>query len=308
MHPVPEGFARAIVEVWGDEGAAWLRRLPEVVDSYARRWGLVVGPPFEPLSYNYVAPATRVDGVEVVLKLGVPRDEIRREIAALRLYAGEGAARVVDADDSACVVLLERLRPGRMLSTLADDERATTIAGQVVRRLWRPVPPDHQFLRLEEWFDGFRDLRRRFGGETGPLDARLVEEAETLSRELLASTTSPVLLHGDFHHLNVLSAERESWLAIDPKGIVGDPAYDTGPLFYNALPDKLDPSDLRRLLARRVDVLSEVVGLDRARVLGWGVAQAVLSAWWSLDDHGHGYEPTMRVAEALSRIRELGEA
>ena len=235
MHPIPEPFARSIDEVWEDEGRAWLESLPDLLEGYARRWSLVVGPPLEPLSYNYVAPATRRDGTEAVLKLGVPREEVRTEIAALRFYAGDGAVRLLEADDDACAMLLERLRPGQMLSTLGDDDRMTEIAASVMRRLWRPAPAGNAFPRLAEWFEGFDDLRKEFDGGTGPLDARLVAEAEGLSRDLLASTPSPVLLHADFHHYNVLSAEREPWVAIDPKGRVGDPAYDTSTLFYNAL-------------------------------------------------------------------------
>ena len=305
MHAIPEAFARSIVEVWEDEGAAWLRRLPDRLVEYSRRWDLVVGPPLEPLSYNYVAPATRRDGAEAVLKVGVPRDEVRTEIAALQIYAGRGAVRLLEADADSCAMLLERLRPGRMLSTLGDDDRMTEIAAEVVRRLWQPAAPGHVFPQLADWFDGFADLRRAFGGATGPLDARLVAEAEGLSRDLLASTAEPVLLHGDFHHYNVLSADREPWLAIDPKGRVGDPAYDTSTLFYNALPEGLDDAELGRFLTRRVEVLAGALGIDRARILGWGVAQAMLSAWWSYDDHGHGYEPTMRVAAALSLVRAV---
>src|SRR5919202_1360039 len=112
MYPIPDNFARAMVEVWEQEGADWLKRLPGLIDDYARRWDLVVGPPFEPLSYNYVAPAVRADGREVVLKLGVPRDEVMREIEALRLYDGHGSVQLLEADAEQCMMMLERLRPG----------------------------------------------------------------------------------------------------------------------------------------------------------------------------------------------------
>ena len=303
MHAIPEHFARTIVEVWEQEGAAWLQHLPATIDEYARRWDLVVGPPFEPLSYNYVAPARRANTHDVVLKLGVPRDEALREIQALQLYDGHGIVQLLEADVEQCVILLERLKPGTLLASLSDDEQATSIAAGVMRQLWRPAPPEHQFKSVADWFAGLDELRQEFGGGTGPFDARLVAEAESAARELLASTTEPMLLHGDLHHYNILAAERQPWLAIDPKGIVGDPAYELGAFLYNALPDELGADDLRRILARRVDQLAEELALDRSRILGWGVAQAVLSGWWSYEDHGHGWEPVMRVAEALSAIR-----
>ncbi len=279
MQPIPANFARMIIEVHQEQGAAWLQRLPDIIDDYAIRWGLTVGPPFEPLSYNYVVPAVRSDGSDVVLKLGVPEPTVKGELEALRLYDGRGIVRLLESDAEQSVMLLERLKPGTMLSSLSDDQQATSIAAGVMRQLWQPAPAEHRFVTLDDWFAGLADLRPQFEGGTGPFEARLVEEAESVSRELLASTTEPMVLHGDFHHYNVLAAERQPWLAIDPKGIIGDPAYEPGAFLYNALPDHLDDLELGRILARRVDQFADELPLDRDRVLAWGVAQAVLSGW-----------------------------
>ncbi len=303
MYPIPEKFAQTIVEVWKEEGAAWLQQLPRLIDEYARRWGLAVGAPFEPLSYNYVAPAVRADGREVVLKLGVPRDEIVGEIEALLLVDGHGIVQLLDADVEQGVMLLERLHPGTSLASLDNDEQATSIAADVMRRLWRPAPPMHRFPSVAGWFVGLSELRQEFAGGTGPFDTRLVAQAETAVTELLASASEPMLLHGDLHHYNILAAECQPWLAIDPKGVVGDPAYEIGAFLYNRLPDGLGPDEQSAILARRVDQLAAELPLDRQRILGWGLAQAVLSAWWSYEDHGHGWDEVMFVAEALSAIR-----
>jgi len=110
---------------------------------------------------------------------------------------------------------------------------------------------------------------------------------------------APVLLHGDLHHENILAATRQPWLAIDPKGIVGEPAYEVGALLRN----RLDAApDLRPLQARRLDQLAEALQLDRQRLLSWSVAQAVLSAWWSYEDHGRGWEPMIAYAEVLAGL------
>ena len=303
MYPIPEKFAQTIVEVWNEEGAAWLQQLPVLIDEYARRWALVVGEPFEPLSYNYVAPAVRADGRDVVLKLGVPRDEIISEIEALQLYDGDGIVQLLDAGIEDGVMLLERLQPGTSLASLDDDEQATSIAAGVMRQLWRPAPSVHRFPSVADWFAGLSELRQEFGGDTGPFDTRLVAEAERAVSELLASASAPMLLHGDLHHYNILAAERRPWLAIDPKGVVGDPAYETGAFLYNRLPEELGPADLRAILARRVDQLAEELGFDRARLRGWGLAQAVLSGWWSFEDHGYGWEPALACAELLAALR-----
>jgi streptomycin 6-kinase len=130
-----------------------------------------------------------------------------------------------------------------------------------------------------------------------------VEEAERLFTELLGSMSEQVLLHGDLHHYNILAAERQPWLAIDPKGVVGEPAYEVGALMRNQLPQPLAGAEASRFIARRLDQLAEELGLDRARLHGWTLAQAVLSAWWSVEDHGYGGESAIALAQLLYKMR-----
>jgi streptomycin 6-kinase len=302
MFPIPDDFAGRMVELYGNEGNDWLERLPALLDACARRWSLALQPPFE-LSYNYVCPAVRADGTEVVLKVGVVNPELLSEIAALQLYAGRGCAQLLDADPDQGIMLLERLRPGTPLLELQDDQQATAIAAQVMAQLWRPVPPNHPFPTVAKWAAGLGRLRARFNGRTGPLPRRLVEMAESLFAELIPSMAEPVLLHGDLHHWNILAAERQTWLALDPKGIVGEPAYEVGAWLRNPMPDIARMPQAGRILARRMDQFADLLGFDRARILGWGVAQAVLSAWWSFEDHGHGWEPAIACADLLATLK-----
>lgn len=258
--------------------------------------------PFEGLSFNYVAPAVGANGRELILKLGVVNPELLTEIEALRLYDGRGIAQLVAADPEQGALLLERLRPGTMLSTLADDALATSIAAGVMRQLWRPVPPDHPFPSVAKWAAGLGRLRQRFGGGTGPLPPLMVERAEALFRDLIASMSGSVLLHGDLHHFNILAAERQPWLAIDPKGLVGEPEYEVGPLLCNPFPRLLTMPHVDCILARRVDQLAEELGFDRARLAGWAVAQAVLSAWWCIEDGAMDWGYFLGCAELLAPL------
>jgi streptomycin 6-kinase len=296
MNAVPESFAQTITEVFGDGGRDWLARLPALLAHCEQRWSLTIHPPFE-LSYNYVAPATRADGTEVVLKVGVPDPEVLTEIEALRLYAGRGIAQLLVADPEQGILLMERLMLGTPLAML-DDEQATSIAGQVMRQLWRPVPEGHPFPTVANWAAGLKRLRDQFEGATGPFPAPLVEQAERLFDELIGSMGEPVLLHGDLHHDNILAAGRQPWLALDPKGIVGEREYEIGALLRN--PD--ERFFTRPILARRVDQLAEELGFDRQRLLGWGMAQAVLSAWWGVEDHGSVWEGALYCAEVLAEL------
>ncbi len=300
MHPLPHDFIRTIQDVHGEQGAAWLVALPDLINECTRRWDLTVLPPF-PLSYNYVAPALHRDSRQVVIKLGVPNEELTCEIAALRLYDGQGAAQLFDADADRGILLIEQLTPGTPLNDLPDDEQATRIAAEVMQTLWRPLPPDHPFPTTADWAAGLGRLRDRFDGGTGPMPARLVDRAEGLFRDLLASSAPPVLLHGDLHHENILAATRAPWLALDPKGVAGEPAYEVGALLRN--PPGVDQwPDLKRAQMRRVAILAEMLGLDRQRIANWTVAQAVLAAWWGFEDHGHVWEGAIQIAEAMQEL------
>jgi len=299
---IPDNFVRTMVEVYGEEGAAWLHRLPDLIASLEQQWSLTVMPPFTPLTYNYVAPAVRADGMDVVLKVGFPSREFFSEMEALRLYDGHGIVQLLEADGQQGAMVLEYLKPGTPLSSLTDDEEATSIAAGVMRDLWRPAPAEHNFPTVAKWASGLDRLREHFGGTTGPLPAILVEEAFGLFTELIGSMTEQMLLHGDLHHDNIVRAERMPWLALDPKGLVGEPAYEVGALLRNQLPEPLTTSNAGPILARRLNQLAEELGLDRERLRAWGVAQAVLSAWWSIEDHGYGWEYAIACAEVLSTL------
>ena len=296
---VSDVLARNVVDIFEDAGVEWLARLPDIVAACERRWSLTSVVPLDDLSYNYVAPAVRADGTEVILKIGVPNPELTSEIEALLRYDGRGCVRLLDVDRDKGALLLERLKPGVPLFSVDDDEEATRIAAGVMRQLWRPVGADHPFPTVARWAAGLDRMRRRFDGSSGPLPAALVEKAEELFSELLSSMGEPVLLHGDLHHWNILSAGRQPWLAIDPKGIVGEREYEVGALLRNIGPRLLARPRPSRVVARRVDILCGELGFDRGRVLGWGLAQAVLAAWWSVEDHGGGWEGSIRAAELV---------
>jgi streptomycin 6-kinase len=276
--------------------------LPALLAECEQRWSLNIGPPFPNLSYNYAASAIRQDGTPVVLKAGFPEREFKTEAEALRLYAGWGAVQLFDADVERGVLLLEHITPGTLLSIVQDDEEATSIAAHVMRQLWRPVAKDHPFPTVADWARGMSRVREEFGGGSGPFPARMVDQAEHLFEELFSSMGEPVLLHGDLHHFNILAASRQPWLAIDPKGVVGEPEYEVGALLRNPTPEIATRPGLRQLLARRIDQLAEELGFDKTRLRDWSLAQAVLSAWWSYEDHGGGWDVSIAIAENLAAI------
>ena len=321
MLDLPPEFISNILNTFEEKGDAFLRALPDSIAAASARWGLMDVQPASNLSYNFVAFANRGEE-RVVLKMGVPNRERISEMAALRLFAGEGACRLIDYAEEKCWMLLECLTPGVMLSTLEDDEEATHIAVEVMQKIWRSmelpeaersegagvlsnaqqqaVGLQNSFIQLTDWFDGLKRLRAMFHGGTGPLDERLVDRVERAVQDFFGENHKPVLMHGDFHHFNILSSER-GWLVIDPKGVIGPAGYEAGPFLMNPWGDLTGGTDYRGITRRRIDILHERLGFEHERIREWGVAHAVLSAWWGIED-STGWEYSLAFAEMLADL------
>ncbi len=269
-----------------------------------KSWNLRVGDPFPTLGINYAAPVCDGDSRHLVLKLSnLPLIDTQREIAALRHYDGNGAVNLIAAAPQHGALLLERAWPGTTAAALTpqNDDEATRIAAQLMRQLWKPPVAPHPFPAVYEWSKAFATVRQKYDEGTGPLPADLFTQAETLFAELCEDMDDGVLLHGDLHHYNIVAAERQAWLAIDPQGVVGEPAYEAGALLRNPL-DSHHWRDLRRRLQRRISILAEMLGLDRQRLRYWGMAQAVLSACWSLEDGNGDITQSITIAQHLSAL------
>ena len=294
----PESFVRTQTDLQGEAGLEWLVRLPDIVDRCARRWDLAIGGMLKPLTYNFLVGAWRVDHCQVVVKICPPHGEFVSQQMALRHFAGRGAIQLIDYDERESVLLLERCVPGTSLYH-RPDAAAIEIAGSIMRRLWKPPHAAVNCSTLAGWGEGFTRLRQHFDGP-GPFPPALLERAEQRFTALRTSDDDYVLLHGDLHHGNILAAEREPWLAIDPKGVIGIPAYEPATFIINETAEAVRATNLHRFLTRRVDALAETAGLDRIEVREWAIAHAVLSAWWTVEDHGRIGEFALTCAEALA--------
>ncbi|MEX2211287.1 MAG: aminoglycoside phosphotransferase family protein [Gaiellaceae bacterium] len=230
----------------------WRARAPDIVEEVAELWSLRLGTRYELGHASMTFRAELPDGTPAVLKVGFPHPEAEHEAAALAIFDGRGAVRLLAHDPERNALLLERCEPGNSLLELPDEDESFSLAAGVLRRLWRPPAPEHPFDLLADLAAGWAQLPG--------LDAGVVGELASSQGEL-------VVCHQDFHRGNVLRAQREPWLAIDPKPIVGEREFDTAALLRD------DPGDL----ARRLDLLAAELGLDRARMRLWGIVHAV--AW-----------------------------
>jgi streptomycin 6-kinase len=272
---IPDDLARAAAREGRDD---WLAGLPALVARIAADWRIEVGNPFLPGGATaWVAPARDDAGKDFVLKVGWPHPEAAHEADGLRTWDGAGAIRLcqVSALAEATVLLLERCRPGTQLRAWPAEEHDLVIAG-LLRRLWMKPPPGHGFRPLSVMCDYWASrYQERSPAERSCLTAPLAQEGIRLLRELPRSGDA-VLLHTDLHAGNVLAAEREAWLAIDPKPYVGDPAYDVTQHIFNGV--FLEGASVDVLAAR----MAHLLDLDLNRILLWLFARSVeASPYWA---------------------------
>jgi streptomycin 6-kinase len=288
---VPENLADSVRADASPSRDAWLAALPHVVASYARRWSLDLGRPYQPGGRcAWVAPVRDAAGRDLVLKVAWSHDEAFHEADGLRAWAGAGAVRLHDSatDDTSTVLLLERCRPGTTLGdAVPEGEQDPVVAGRL-RRLWQAPTAGFNFRPLQVMCDAWAaEFRLRLAGAVDPVDPSLTAAAIDLFRTLPATAGRHVLLCTDLHAWNILAAEREPWLAIDPKPYVGDPAYDVVQHLLNC-EQRLaaDPVAVARRMADLVDV-------DPERTVQWLFARCVQE---SLD-----HPPFRKVAAKLAR-------
>jgi streptomycin 6-kinase len=275
------------------------RRLQKRVEERVHAWGVIIEDSLETQS-SFVAFGRR-GNLPVVLKvLRGPRDEWRCG-EVLDAFNGRGIVRVYEYAPGA--VLLERLDPGTALSGIAlrgRDDEATEILSEVIHQISHPRESLGMFATVEDWGKGFQ---RYLATGDNQISGSLVEQAQHLYMELCASQQNTRLLHGDLHHYNVLFDSNRGWLAIDPKGVVGETEYEIGASLRN-------PYEAPGLLAsletveRRLKRYEARLKLDGGRALKWGFAQAVLSAIWSAED-GYAVDdrnPSVMLANAIKPV------
>jgi streptomycin 6-kinase len=252
------------------EGLAWLERLPGLVDACAERWSLRLG---EPYAYAYASLALRTelpDGSRAVLKVQFPDRESEHEAAALELLDGDGAVRLLAYDAEGRALLLERCEPGTPLSDL-EQEAALGVMVGLLPRLWKPAGPPFRRLADESawWAEYLPGSWERAGR---PFERMLLDAALEAIAKLSASQGEQVLVHQDLHAGNVLRAEREPWLVIDPKPLVGEREFGIAALVRG---DELGRGPQN--VGHRLDRLTAELTLDRDRARDWAMAQTL--AW-----------------------------
>ncbi|HUG07977.1 MAG TPA: aminoglycoside phosphotransferase family protein [Acidimicrobiia bacterium] len=254
-----------------EDGESWINALPGLAAERAEAWSLHgLGEPFADSSVSLVLPAELPDGRAVVLKLQFPHRESEREAEALQHWSGDGAVQLFAHDHSRSALLIERCLPGVHLSTEEQDEVISVLTA-LLPRLWKPAGEPFTTLS-EEAALWRRELADRWEAAGRSFERRLLDAASEALRDLADTQGEQVLIHQDLHGDNVLAAEREQWLAIDPKPVVGEREFAVAPVVRS-----YEFGHSRGAVWRRLDRLSSELGLDRERARLWSFAQTL--AW-----------------------------
>lgn len=273
----------------GPEWATFVEALPRTVETLLEEWTVRRDGEAMHGECALVLPVRTADGVEAVLKVGFVDEETRHEHLTLSAWDGRGAVRMLRADPARGALLLERAGPAA-LSSLPVLEACEVVAG-LYGTLHRPAPRRLVALSslVARWTDELAAAEA-----TVPAPRRLVQQAVSLGRDLAADPdTDGVAVHTDLHDANVLASRRGApggadpsapWLAIDPKGISGDPHYEPAPLLWNRWDEVLAARDVRFAVRRRFHTVVDAAGLDEDRARDWVVVRMMHNALWAVQD------------------------
>ena len=300
---IDEAPAALVASYGRDEpGRAWLARLPHLLDEVLERWGLRPDGPAGNGMAALVVPVVRADGGRAVVRLQPPGEESSAAVLGLRTWDGDGVVRLLDDEPGSGAMLLERLDDARPLGSLGDDDAVMTVLGELLARLVATPAPD-----------GLPRLAEVAAAMVSAVPAAVPRLGDAAERGLVATCADAVaellpdagdrLLHWDLHDENVLAGDREQWLAIDPVPLAGDPGFDLWPAL-NSRWSAVVAGDVERVVLRRFDLLTEVVGVDRGAAVGWTLGRVLQNALWEVEDGKAALDPAdMALATVLLRHR-----
>lgn len=276
---IPAKWAHAQSKIHGDPGRAFVAALPARAAEFLARWELrLTGPSMYGACALVLPVESARDGTRAVLKLQMLDEETAGEPVALRAWGGQGAVRLLEYEEQTGTLLLERLDSSRDLAGVETREAVRVLAELLGRLTAVKAPPGLRSLAdiAARMLDDVPPAltakgERNADGDADRDELRLLRDCAAAVREV-AGEPGDQLLHWDLHYENVLSAEREPWLAIDPKPLAGDPGFELLP----ALVNRFEAGDVRW----RFDLMTEVLGLDRERARAWTLGRVLQNALW----------------------------
>jgi streptomycin 6-kinase len=268
--------------------------LPDRIRELEQRWSISVGEPFDPGGFtSYTARASRPGGEPCVLKIAYEWEPTRLERHALRVWDGDGVVRLLE--DEPFTMLLEACEPGEALFTEPDSDAADSASIRIMKQMWRPPPPDVDWRRVETEASGIAAaIEANHARSKNNVDLAYVRLTLDFIERARDQAGPDLLLHGDFHQGNVLSAQREGWLAIDPSPLVGDPCFDAARAVFDRPGVILGDADPAQRLSGRISRFVDELDLDHDSLASWALTRCV-------------YIVLLPIFEEASWTRELNE-
>lgn len=297
---IPKYFKKRIANTHGEIGLSWLNNLQNIITKAETTYNLSNIEVLPNLSFNYTATARQNNDRNLIVKFCLPGNETDNEIDALNEMSGDGIVQLIDYDKKQGVLLLEECLPGNTLASVDDEHKATRIIANIIKKIQKPKADNHRFPTTRDWFKRLEvNVELPSGFESSHID-----KAKNIAIELHQDMDAEVLLHGDLHHFNILFSQRQPWLAIDPKGVVGPPEYECGAFLRNPIPEIASKHDLKSILSDRIDIFTDILGFDRQVIIAWGYVQAILAGVWCIDMKSEDWRVFLSCANALFKLLE----
>lgn len=280
---LPKHFTNNVINLCGDKGENWLNNLPKTIQTLENIWSIKHENHFQNLSYNYVAKCKKNDGSQVVIKIALPLDnvEIFNEATALKLFDGKGSVKLLNENKELQAILIEHLSPGLTLKEVYknDEFGAVDRAINVLQKIAFRPSKKINLPSTAKWFEIFETM------ENTEFPRKHLKKAQKHLKEIYNPIQNYFLLHGDFHHENILSSNRDDFLVIDPKGVIGSIGYEIA-VFLNNHADWLESnSNYSTKMNYAIKKFSRAFGVSEQEINDWCYIQRVLSLCWSYEDN-----------------------
>jgi streptomycin 6-kinase len=270
-------FETNIINIYGEKAVSWLINLPKLLARITSQYQLRNLQPLENLSYNYLLSGFQSDN-PIILKLSLDTDGLKQEALALSSFADVGAIKIIAESEG--MLLLERAKPGLSLKSYFPSLEAETIiiVSNIMKKLHViKTPKTQKFPHIKDWLTA---LDR----EHSDIPNNFLNHARKLRDYLLSTAPEQILLHGDLHHDNVLQHD-QGWVVIDPKGVIGERAYEVTTFIRNPMPELLELQNPSRIINERINCFANILELDKERIKNWCVVQTILAWIWALEDN-----------------------
>ncbi len=290
---VPGDLRNNIEKLRDGHGISWLESLPGTIAELAARWKIIRVEPFDRQSFNFTAVCSLEDGTKAVMKIGFPEEEdvIAKQAAVLEHYGASRSPRLLGHDDERNAILIERLKPGKTLDEAFPDRPASAVdvAAELIGVLPRDIPKRPTFHSLKTWFGTFEN----------DTSAILPEQILDAGKDALEKTDirGEQLLHGDFHHGNIVSSGKHSFKVIDPEGAIGHRGYESAVFLNQHYRLYREREDIDRQVDYALERFCGELDLERKELVRWAVCQIVLCMAWDAEDFGKYYDLDLKTAE-----------